>query len=156
MTDSEWDDMIDREMRFAKATANKIGRPCSVILSKPGAPVMTVAYVVPEQMEQSLCLGKAGTKWFQSLKVHAPWWRGLARWMGFATMLTLAGCTDDEGSRRALESNGFTDIQLTGYELVGCGNDDQFSTGFTAKNSQGKRVSGVVCCGWWKNCTVRF
>jgi hypothetical protein len=66
------------------------------------------------------------------------------------------GCTDNEGSMRALQGNGFTDIRLTGYEWLGCGRDDSYSTGFYAKNPNGVYVSGVVCCGTFKSCTVRF
>lgn len=71
-------------------------------------------------------------------------------------ILLLASCTDETNSRRTLDNSGYTDIHIKGYELFGCGKDDTFSTGFTAKNPQGKTVSGVVCCGFLKSCTVRF
>lgn len=70
--------------------------------------------------------------------------------------LLLTGCTDEGGSRKALESAGFTDINFQGYAWFGCGKDDGFHTEFTAKNPQGKQVSGVVCCGLLKSCTIRF
>lgn len=71
------------------------------------------------------------------------------------TLLALA-CTDNEGASRALHGSGFTDITLTGFSF-GCGKDDGSSTGFEAKNPQGGRVKGVVCCGLiFKGCTVRF
>jgi hypothetical protein len=71
--------------------------------------------------------------------------------------LALAACTDDEGARRSLESQGFTDVQIGGYDAWSCGNDDTTATKFTAKNQAGKRVSGTVCCGLWaKGCTVRW
>lgn len=65
-------------------------------------------------------------------------------------------CTDENGARRALNAQGFTDIKVTGYSYFGCGKDDQYHTGFTARNSMGTPVEGVVCCGITKNCTVRF
>lgn len=68
----------------------------------------------------------------------------------------IAACTDDAGAYRALDSSGFTDIRLTGYAWYGCSNSDTFNTGFVAKNTNGKTVSGVVCCGALKSCTVRF
>lgn len=68
----------------------------------------------------------------------------------------LIACTDDAGTFHALDNQGFTDIQITGYEWLGCGKDDLSSTGFRAKNPAGKPVSGVVCCGVTKNCTVRW
>lgn len=72
--------------------------------------------------------------------------------------LLLAGCgADESNSRRTLESSGYTEISITGWAPLTCGKDDTFSTGFTAKNPQGRRVSGVVCCGLvFKGCTVRF
>jgi hypothetical protein len=68
----------------------------------------------------------------------------------------IQGCTDPERTRSTLEAQGFTDIQTGGYEWGVCGEDDDYSTGFTATNLQGHRVSGVVCCGYYKGCTVRF
>ena len=70
--------------------------------------------------------------------------------------LLALGCEDDGRGFRALEASGFTDIQMKGYAWVGCGQDDAYSTHFAATNSAGKRVSGVVCCGSLKGCTVRF
>lgn len=66
------------------------------------------------------------------------------------------GCTDDSGSRSALVSAGYSNINLTGYRWMGCGNEDSYHTGFTATNPAGVRVSGVVCCGLMKGCTIRF
>jgi len=68
----------------------------------------------------------------------------------------LVACTDERGSLRALRSAGYTDITLTGFEPFGCGEDDLTSTGFRAKSPRGEPVSGVVCCGMLKSCTVRF
>lgn len=65
-------------------------------------------------------------------------------------------CTNESGSRRALEAQGFTEIQFTGHSWFTCGKEDSFSTGFRAKNPRGQQVSGTVCCGWLKSCTVRF
>jgi hypothetical protein len=73
-----------------------------------------------------------------------------------ALALTATACTDNEGATRALESMGMSDIQLTGYEWTTCSDSDTFHTGFRATNQAGKKVSGVVCCGWFKDCTVRF
>lgn len=70
--------------------------------------------------------------------------------------LSLVACTDEANSRNALENYGFTEIQFTGYQYFGCSDSDSFSTGFKAKNPQGRNVSGVVCCGYYKACTVRF
>lgn len=39
---------------------------------------------------------------------------------------------------------------------LSCSNSDTYSTGFAATNPAGQPVSGVVCCGVLKSCTVRF
>lgn len=70
--------------------------------------------------------------------------------------ILLAGCTAPGWSREALEKSGYTDIETGGYSWFGCGKDDEFSTKFSAVNPAGVRVSGVVCCGLLKSCTVRF
>lgn len=55
-----------------------------------------------------------------------------------------------------LESQGYTNSKLTGYKFFSCGQGDLFRDGFTAINSNGKKVSGVVCQGILKGKTVRF
>lgn len=70
--------------------------------------------------------------------------------------LLLGACTNEHDSRHALEAQGFTEIELTGYVWAACGEDDVFSTGFTAVNPAGRPVDGVVCCGALKSCTVRW
>jgi hypothetical protein len=73
-----------------------------------------------------------------------------------ATLLVLAGCSDPDVARRALDNQGFDHIQTEGYRWFGCGKDDTYHTGFTATNGKGKTVTGVVCSGWFKGATVRF
>lgn len=74
----------------------------------------------------------------------------------FLFLFLLAACTDEAATISTLDQSGFTDIQTTGYSWFSCSDSDAFHTAFTAKNPLGKPVSGVVCCGWFKNCTVRF
>ncbi len=74
----------------------------------------------------------------------------------FALALLVLSCTDEEGSRKALVAQGFTDIQFTGYQAFDCSDDDNYATGFRAKNPNGIMVEGTVCCGIWKKCTIRF
>lgn len=72
-------------------------------------------------------------------------------------VLMALGCTDEHSTRRALDAEGMTEVEVTGYDYWACGGDDWFHTGFTATNPQGRRVDGVVCCGLvFKNCTVRW
>ncbi len=68
----------------------------------------------------------------------------------------LAGCSDDRAARSALDAAGFSEIVIRGFGWTGCGRDDDFTTKFTAKNQNGRAVSGVVCSGWFKGGTIRF
>jgi len=70
--------------------------------------------------------------------------------------LILLACTDEGATRKTLLDSGYSDITLKGYQPLACSQDDSYSTGFTAKNPTGRTVSGVVCCGFFKSCTVRF
>ena len=65
-------------------------------------------------------------------------------------------CTDESRAARVLRSKGHTDINITGYRYFGCSEDDVYHTGFKAKGINGRNVSGVVCCGIMKGCTVRY
>lgn len=73
-----------------------------------------------------------------------------------SVVLFAIGCTDEDGTRHALEQQGFYDIRTEGYAWFGCSDSDNFATRFTAKNPNGQPVSGVVCCGMLKSCTVRW
>ncbi len=69
----------------------------------------------------------------------------------------LFACTDEDGTRSTLQKSGFTDIRVGGYAPFSCSKGDDTCTEFTAKNSQGQVVTGVVGCGYvFKSCTVRF
>lgn len=69
----------------------------------------------------------------------------------------IAGCTDAKNARRVLESSGYSGIEVTGFELFGCGQDDFFRTGFSATGQDGRKVHGVVCQGLlFKGATVRI
>ena len=57
---------------------------------------------------------------------------------------------------RDVEAFGFTDVHLTGYQLLGCGKDDVWHEGFTARNAGGRSVTGVVCSAPLKGATVRL
>lgn len=84
-------------------------------------------------------------------------------------LLAFLGCDEASDTRahhltleqeRALTSMGFSEPKPdnSGSEFWNCGRDDSalYSAGFTALNPVGRRVTGVVCCGLWKGCTVRF
>jgi hypothetical protein len=67
----------------------------------------------------------------------------------------VTGCTDAEVAKKALDGAGYTDVQMTGYEVFACSKDDTFHTGFKAKGPTGKPVEGVVCSAWLKGATIR-
>lgn len=73
--------------------------------------------------------------------------------------LLLTACGAGEDGKRAVESAGFTDVVIGDSATWRCGEDDSYNSHFTAVNAQGRKVSGVVCCGTSgcsKACTVRF
>lgn len=82
----------------------------------------------------------------------------LTAWMAFLiTGGFMSGCSNHRDSNRALEAAGYTNITTHGWAPMSCGQGDTYSTSFTATNPVGRRVKGVVCCGFaFKNCTIRF
>lgn len=82
------------------------------------------------------------------------------RLIAILMMFSLASCTDEETSRRVLEDEGYTDIEIGGYAMFACSEDDNYRTSFTAvrvtPSGEHRVVTGAVCCGLWKNCTVRL
>lgn len=71
-------------------------------------------------------------------------------------LLGVAGCTSSDEATRALSGAGYKDIQITGYRLWGCDENDEFHTGFSATGPTGARASGVVCSAIFKSATIRF
>lgn len=65
-------------------------------------------------------------------------------------------CDDPDRSEQALRAQGFKDITFGKHGTFECGEGDNSALTFTATNPVGNRVSGVVCCGFTKACTVRF
>jgi hypothetical protein len=75
----------------------------------------------------------------------------------FPALLLIAGCTQPDKARGLLEANGYRDIEITGYSLFSCSEDDTFATGFKATGPTGKRLKGTVCAGlFFKGATIRF
>ena len=65
-------------------------------------------------------------------------------------------CDHIDQSKAALDSAGVSGATITGHSLMGCGKEDMSSVNFKGTNANGKPVTGVVCCGLWKSCTVRW
>lgn len=69
----------------------------------------------------------------------------------------LAACTKPNSAQALLESQGYTDVRITGYNWFSCSDDDSYRTGFEAKSPTGKPISGTVCAGlFYKGATIRF
>ncbi len=69
----------------------------------------------------------------------------------------ITGGVSETDAKRALSSQGFTDVKITGYQFFDCSQDDFYHTGFTAKNTRGESIEGTVCSGiFFKNSTIRF
>lgn len=56
---------------------------------------------------------------------------------------------DVEGTTALLESQGYQEINVTGWRKADlrCTKDDWFRTGFEARSTTGELVTGVVCSG---------
>lgn len=72
-------------------------------------------------------------------------------------------CPADSDARlravRLLETRErLDDITLQSLGLFQCSDSDirSQSIAFVATDRDGRRVRGAVCCGWFKDCTVRF
>jgi hypothetical protein len=63
---------------------------------------------------------------------------------------------DFEKGKKQLEQQGYTDIKNTGWAAFCCSDEDTFSTGFKAKDKQGRTVKGCFCGGVFKGVTIRF
>jgi hypothetical protein len=71
--------------------------------------------------------------------------------------LFLCACTNPSSATRVLTENGYTNIQITGYNFFACSQDDFYHTGFIATSYIGQRITGTVCEGmFFKNSTIRF
>ena len=64
--------------------------------------------------------------------------------------------TDPDRMISAVENQGFSQVQIGSRAYLSCGQDDFIGYEFTAINPQSRRVSGVVCCGTMKGCTIRW
>lgn len=72
-------------------------------------------------------------------------------------VLLFSGCvTSESDAIKAVQNLGMTEVSPQGVALASCGENDYLGRKFVATNVVGDRVAGVVCCGTFKGCTVRF
>lgn len=72
------------------------------------------------------------------------------------SLLIMIGCSRPEHATKVLQSAGYTNIVITGFDFFACSDSDKFSTGFTAISPNGVAVKGTVCSGFFKGATIRF
>lgn len=70
--------------------------------------------------------------------------------------IIIVSCTNADKAIEVLQKQGYTNIEITGYEFGACAEEDVFHTGFIATSPSGYVVSGVVCSGLMKGSTIRF
>ena len=70
--------------------------------------------------------------------------------------LFLFGCNTAESSKQILLEQNYKNVNITGVNLFACSKDDLFRYNFTAVNSSGQPVRGVVCSAPLKGYTIRF
>jgi hypothetical protein len=80
----------------------------------------------------------------------------LAAHLAALIFLNSKACVAPERAEETLEASGFTDIEVGGHAWFECAEGDSFTNTFTATSPKGTEVSGSVCCGVLKGCTVRF
>lgn len=76
-----------------------------------------------------------------------------------AIIFMSVSCTsknDFRKGKKQLEAMGYTDVKRTGYKVFCCSKDDDFSTGFKAKDKYGNEVEGCFCSSLFKGVTIRF
>lgn len=73
-----------------------------------------------------------------------------------STLLAACGRVDNATAIAVAEANGLHDVKVGDYAMMDCGRGDEFRSHFTAKNAEGRPVQGTICCGWMKDCTVRY
>jgi len=80
--------------------------------------------------------------------------------MGMCLVLALTlsvSCTNPNSATRVLEAQGYSQVQMTGYNFFSCSESDFYHTGFKGLSINGTPVEGTVCEGiFFKNSTVRL
>ena len=73
-----------------------------------------------------------------------------------ALCFLLASCDGKTTSTTILEEQGYTNVEITGYNLFACSQDDMYRLNFTAISPNKTPVRGVVCSAPLKGYTIRF
>lgn len=68
----------------------------------------------------------------------------------------LSSCSGTYTSETILEDQGYTNVKIQGFNFFACSEDDMYRYNFTATNSNGKNIKGVICSAPFKGYTIRF
>lgn len=71
-------------------------------------------------------------------------------------ILFLSACDGSNTSLTVLEEQGYSNVEIKGFNVFACSEDDMYRYNFTAQNVNGKQVRGVVCSSPLKGSTIRF
>ena len=74
----------------------------------------------------------------------------------FILCFFLTSCNGNTTSTTILEEQGYTNVEITGYNPFACSEDDMYRLNFTATSPNGTPVKGVVCSAPLKGYTIRF
>ena len=74
----------------------------------------------------------------------------------FLCSVLLSSCSGVSTSEILLEEQGYTNVEIKGFNPFACSQDDFYRYNFTATNQNGKQVKGVVCSAPLKGSTIRF
>lgn len=79
--------------------------------------------------------------------------------LGLVTLIlwlpTQANDVRFRAERQLLEA-GYSQVDVSGWNVFACSEDDAFRVGFKALGPTGKPVSGTVCSGFLKGATIRL
>lgn len=73
-----------------------------------------------------------------------------------ALVIVMIAYAPVDSMARAVEAFGFSDVRVSGFAWLGCGEGDMFRRKWSAQRRGGGRVEGVVCGGLTKGWTVRI
>lgn len=77
--------------------------------------------------------------------------------IAIALLALLTACTQPDHAKRVLEDQGYTKVEMLGYDWLNCSKDDTYHDKFRALSPAGKPVTGVVCAGvLFKGATIRL
>lgn len=91
-----------------------------------------------------------------SVKEDEIWKKYIMDFCWYWSLLFCMDAADPDKALSVLKAQGYSDIEIIGYNFLECSEDDIYRTGFTATAPNGSKVQGTVCGGIPKGSTVRY